>query len=144
MKKLYKKISSIIQDRKNELLKTSSLDQSSIQLLFSIQASSSFSSSITIISTTQNRISFESRTQYESNTRQNRYTDIQNQTAESRHENRQFNSESRQKDRSFISESRYDRESNRFRNRQYKPAEYAVTKYADENSRSMNLIRRAA
>jgi hypothetical protein len=107
--------------------------ESSIQLSSSIQASSSSSSSITIISTTQNRISYESRTQYESDNRQNRYIDIRNQTAESRHE-----------DRSFNFESRYDRGSNRLRNRQYELAEYAVTKYADENSRSMNLTRRAS
>jgi hypothetical protein len=135
VKKLYKKIFSITQNRKNELLRSSSSNQSSIQLSSSIQASSSFSSSIT--STI--------RTQYESNTRQNRYIDIRNQqSAESRHENRQFNSESRQKDRSFISESRYDREPDRSRNRQYEFAEYAVTRYADENLRSMNLTRRAS
>jgi hypothetical protein len=132
VKKLYKKISSITQDRKNELSKTFNQVQfeSSIQLSSSTQASSSFFSSITIISTTQNRISYESRTQYESNTRQNRYIDIRNQTVESQHENRSFNSESRfedrdrqfnselrQEDRSFNFESRYNRESNRLRNR---------------------------
>ncbi len=157
MKKLYKKISSVIQDRKNELMRAlnqiqsqiqfeSSIQQSSIQLSSSIQASSSLSSSITIISiisSTRNRISYESRIQYESNTRQNRYTDIRNQTTESRHENHQFNSESRQKDQSFIAESRFedrhDREPNRLRNRQYE-----ITEYADENSRSMNLTRRVS
>ncbi len=155
MKKLYKKISSITQDCKNELLRTSSSNQSFIQLSSLTQASSSSSSSITIISiisSTQNRVSYESRTQYESNTRQNRYTDIRNQTFKSRHENRSFNSESRfedrsrqfnselrQEDRSFNFELRYDRESNRFRNRQYELAEYA-----DENLRSMNQIRRAS
>ncbi len=144
MKKLYKKISSIIQNRKNELLKTSSSNQSFIQLSFSTQVFSSFSSSIT------NTV----RIQYESDNRQNRYIDIRNQTTESRHDNRSFNSESRLEDR-------YDRESNRSRNRQYEFAEYAnenscihqskirkfveyaITRYADENLRSMNLIRRA-
>ncbi len=165
MKKLYKKISSITQDRKNELMKILNQSQiqleSSIQLSLSTQAFSSLSSSITIIrstSSTQNRISYESRTQYDSDTRQNRYTDIRNQqSAESRHENRsfnsesrlenrdrQFNSESRQENRSFISESRYDRGSNRLRNRQYEFAEYTATKYADENLRSINLTRRAS
>jgi hypothetical protein len=165
VKKLYKKISSVTQDRKNELMKIFNQFQiqfeSSIQLSFSTQARSSLSSSITIIrstSSTQNRISYESRTQYDSDTRQNRYIDIRNQQfAESRHEDRSFNSESRfenrdrqfnfesrQENRSFISESRYDRGSNRLRNRQYELAEYAITKYADENFRSMNLIRRAA
>jgi hypothetical protein len=146
MKRFYRKLSSVIQNRKNELLEISSSNQSSlssiqsfsIQLSSSSQASLSSSSSITIISTissTQNRISYESRTQYESDTRQNRYTNIRN--LESRHENCQFNSESRYEDR-------YDRESNRSRNRQYEPSEYALTRYADENLRSMNEIRRAS
>ncbi len=43
-----------------------------------------------------------------------------------------FNSESR-------FENRHDRESNRFRNRQYE-----ITEYADENLRSINFIRRAS
>ncbi len=151
VKRFYRKLSSVIQNRKNELLEILSLSiQSfSIQSLSSSQASWSFSSSITIISatsSTQNRISYKSRTQYESDTRQNRYTDIQNRQSdsESRHENRQFNLESREDDRLFNSESRYDRESNRFRNRQYEFSEYAFTKYADENLRSMNEIRRAS
>jgi hypothetical protein len=53
VKKLYKKISSITQDRKNELMRIFNQSQiqfeSSIQLSFSTQASSSSSSSITII-----------------------------------------------------------------------------------------------
>ncbi len=94
----------------------------------------------------QNRISYELRTQYESDTRQNRYIDIRNHQSdsESRHENRQFDLESRKDDRSFNSESRYERESNRLRNRQYESSEYALTRYANENLRSMNEIRRAS
>jgi hypothetical protein len=159
VEKLYKKISSVTQDRKNELMRVLNQSQvqseSSIQLSSSIQASSSSSSSITIASATQNRIFYESRTQYESDIRQNRYTDIRNQIAESRHEDRSFNSrfedrsrqfnpESRQEKRPFISEPRYDRGSDRSRNRQYELAEYAVMKYADENLRPVNLTRRAA
>jgi hypothetical protein len=139
MKRFYRKLSSIIQNRKNELLRISSSIQSfSIQLSSSSQAFSSFSSSviiISIISSTQNRISYESRTQYESDTRQNRYTNIRN--LELRHEDRSFNSESRY-------ENRYDRESNRLRNRQYEFSEYALTRYEDENLRSMNEIRRSS
>ncbi len=130
MKKLYKKISSITQDRKNELLETFNQVQSesSIQLSSSTQASSSSSSSIKTISTTQNRTSFEPRTQYEPDIRQNRYTDIRNQTAEPRHEDRPFNPE-----------SRYDRGPDRPRNRQYE-----ITEYADENPCSVNQTRRAS
>jgi hypothetical protein len=130
-----------MQFRKNKL-QSSSVQSLSIQL--SSSSSSQASRSSSSIEIYQNDSLSEIRTQYESDTRQNRYTDIRNQTAESRHENRQFNSESRQKDRSFISESRYDRGLNRLRNRQYELTEYAVTKYADENLRSMNLIRRAS
>jgi hypothetical protein len=121
VKRFYRKLSSVTQNRKNELLEISSSIQSlSIQLSSSSQAFSSFFSSVTIISitsSTQNRISYESRTQYESDTRQNRYTNIRN--LESRHENRSFNSESRIDDqnRQFNSESRYDAGSNRLRNR---------------------------
>ncbi len=145
MKKYYKKLSSVVQNRTNDLLEKITQPESSIQLSSSIQALSSFSSSITIISTSQNRTSYESRTQYEPDIRQNRYTDIRNYqfVSASRYEDRQLNSESSHENRSFNPESRFenrhDHEPNRLRNRQYK-----ITEYADENLRSMNMIRRAS
>jgi hypothetical protein len=143
VEKAYEKLSRDMRIRKNKL-QSFSVQSSSIQLSSSSSSSSQASrSSFSSIETHQNDALSEIRTQYESNSRQNRHIDIRNrQFTESRHEDRSFNFESR-------FENQYDRESNRFRNRQYEFTEYAVTKhavtkYADENSHSMNLTRRAS
>jgi hypothetical protein len=140
VEKAYGKLSRGMQFRKNKL-QPPSVQPPSIQLPPS--PSPQAPRSPPPIETYQDDPLPEIRTQYESDTRQNRYTDIRNQTAEPRHENRQFNPEPRQEDRPFISEPRYDRGPDRPRNRQYEPTEYAATEYADENPRPMNLTRRA-
>jgi hypothetical protein len=157
VEKAYEKLSRKTQIRKNKL-------QSSSVQSFSIQLSSSSSflasrSSSSSIETYQDDSLSEIRTQYELNIRQNRYTNIRNRDSqhedqnrqfnlESRHEDRSFNSESQHEDRSFNLESRYEnryeRGSNRSRNRQYEFSGYALTKYADENLRFVNEIRRAS
>jgi hypothetical protein len=135
VEKAYEKLSRDIQIRKNQF-QSFSVQQSSVQLSSSSSSSQASRSSSSLIEIYQNDSLSEIRTQYESNSRQNRHIDIRNrQFAESRHEDR-LNSESRDE---FNSESRYDREPNRFRNRQYE-----ITEYADKNFRSMNLIRRAS
>ncbi len=127
-----------MQIRKNKL-QSSSVQSFSIQLSSSSLAPRSSSSSIEIY---QNDPLSEIRTQYDSDSRQNRHIDIRNrQFTEPRHENRSFNPESRFESRF---ENQYDRGSDRFRNRQYDPTGYAATGYADETSHPVNVTRRAS
>jgi hypothetical protein len=149
VEKAYERLSRCTQIRKNKLqsssVQSSSVQSSSIQLSSSSSflASRSSSSSIEIY---QDDSLSEIRTQYESDIRQNRYTNIRNRDSQHEDQNRQFNFESRYEDRSFNFESRYEnryeRESNRLRNRQYEFSEYALTKYANENLRFVNEFRR--
>ncbi len=148
VEKVYERLSRDTQIRKNKL-QSSSVQSFSIQLssLSSLLASRSSSSSSSIEIYQDDSLS-EIRTQYEPNTRQHRNTNIRNRDSQHEDQNRQFNLESRHEDRPFNLEpryeNRYEREPNRLRNRQYELSEYAFTKYADENLRLVNEIRRAS